>query len=277
MPASDLNQLRRRRKQAAQRKRRVIFNNDGNEPVYYLDEATRKAFLDCRTTPLLGSQVDAIFYCTWSSGFSFFTYDTKVGQAFDTTANPKHPANKIGGFSKNKTRAFLDQGTDPLKMMVEWCKAHGVEIFWSFRMNDTHDGQGAWYSDPLFPQLKRDHPDWLIGSKAKRPPHGAWSAADCSLALIASCVANSVSSRLCVIASKLDCTSADRITLGMATFLTLRPSSPARRFTSPSMHTRRSSREEPITLSLNVRSPTQDLSACSARSVTRVCSASSER
>jgi len=173
-----LDELRAARKKAAHRTRRVIFNNDGNEPVYYLDEATEEAFLACRTAPLEGSQVDSIFYCTWSSGFSFFTHDTKVGQVFDTTVNPKHPANKIGGFSRNKTRAFINQGTDPLKMMVAWCKARGVEIFWSFRMNDTHDGQGAWYSDPLFPQLKRDRPEWLVGSKAKRPPHGAWSAVD---------------------------------------------------------------------------------------------------
>jgi len=173
-----LDELRAARKRAAHRTRRIIFNNDGNEPVYYLDEATEKAFLACRTTPLLGSQVDSIFYCTWSSGFSFFTHDTKVGQVFDTTVNPKDPANKIGGFSKNKTREFIKQGTDPLKMMVAWCKAHSVEIFWSFRMNDTHDAWGAWYSDPLFPQLKRDHPEWLVGSKAKRPPHGAWSAVD---------------------------------------------------------------------------------------------------
>ena len=173
-----LEELRATRKKAAHRKRRIIFNNDGNEPVYFLDEATKEAFLACRTAPLEGSHVDSIFYCTWSSGFSFFTHDTKAGQVFDTTANPKHKANTLGGFSKNKTRAFIEQGTDPLKMMVEWCKAHGVEIFWSFRMNDTHDGQNAWYSDPLFPQLKRDHPEWLVSSKARRTPHGAWSAVD---------------------------------------------------------------------------------------------------
>lgn len=173
-----LDELRAARKKAAHRKRRIVFNNDGNEPVYYLDEATEEAFLACRTAPLGGTQVDSIFYCTWSSGFGYFTHDTEVGRVFDTTANPKHPANKRGGFSRNKTRAFIDRGTDPLKMMVTWCKAHDVELLWSFRMNDTHDGQGAWYSEPLFPPLKREHPEWLIAGKARRPPHGAWSAVD---------------------------------------------------------------------------------------------------
>jgi len=173
-----LEQLRAARTKAAQRKRRLVFNNDGNEPVYLLDEATEKAFLDCRTTGLLGSHVDAIFYCTWSSGFSFFTHNTKIGQVFDTTANPKHPANKRGGFSRNKTRDFIRQGTDPLKMTVTFCKQHDIEVVWSFRMNDTHDAWGSWYGEHLFPQVKKDHPEWLVASAKKRSKHGGWSAMD---------------------------------------------------------------------------------------------------
>ena len=172
-----LEELKRERKKAAHRKRRIIFNNDGNEPVYYLDEATPKALLDCRTTPLLGSQVDTIFYCTWSSGFSYFTHHTRAGQVFDTTANPKGADNKIG-FSRNKTADFIKQGTDPLEIMVEFCKKNGIEIFWSFRMNDTHDAWGGWYSKYLFPKLKQEHPEWLVASERKRSKHGGWSAVD---------------------------------------------------------------------------------------------------
>jgi len=186
-----LAELREARTKAAHRKRRIIFNNDGNEPVYFLDEAMPEALLACRTTPLLGSQVDSIFYCTWSSGFSFFTHNTKVGQVFDTTANPKHPANKRNGFAKNKTRAFIDKGTDPLKIMVEFCHKHGIESFWSFRMNDTHDAWGSWYGEHLFPDVKKKHPEWLVSPLKKgakpgttsvkdyeRSKHGGWSAMD---------------------------------------------------------------------------------------------------
>jgi len=175
-----LKQMRESRKKAAHRRRRIIFNNDGDDAVYCLDEATPKALLDARTTPLLGSQVDTIFYCTWSSGFSYFTHNTKIGQVFDTTANPKHPANKGCGFARNKTADFIKQGTDPLKIMVEFCKKNDIEIFWSFRMNDTHDAWGSWYGDYLFPKLKKDHPEWLVAGKAKRSKHGGWSAMDFS-------------------------------------------------------------------------------------------------
>ena len=175
-PAS-LDQLKQQRKKAAQRKRRIIFNNDGNEPVYYCKKATPEALLDCRTTALVGTQVDSIFYCTWSSGFGMFTHNTKVGEVFTCKANPPGATNKTG-FSTNKTADFIRQGTDPLRIMVDFCKKHGIEIFWSMRVNDTHDAWGGWYSEYLFPKLKREHPEWLVASKAKRSRHGGWSAVD---------------------------------------------------------------------------------------------------
>jgi len=166
---TNLDQLKQQRKKAAHRQRRIIFNNDGNEPVYYLKEATPKALLDCRTTALVGTHVDTIFYCTWSSGFSYFTHDTKVGLPFVCKENK---------LANNKTREFLDQGTDPLKIMVDFCRKNNIEIFWSMRMNDTHDASGAWYGPLLFPPLKKEHPEWLLGSKDKRPAKGRWTAVD---------------------------------------------------------------------------------------------------
>ena len=176
-PAVSLDEIKQLREQAAQRTRRIVFDNDGNEPVYYAKEATPEALLAERTTPLAGSQVDTIVYCTWSSGFSYFTHNTKVGAVFDSTA--EEPGKGPGsGFSKNKTRQFIEQGTDPLEVIVDWCRQHEVEVFWSFRMNDIHDAWGAWYSPHLFPPLKKEHPDWLVGAADNKPKNGAWTAVD---------------------------------------------------------------------------------------------------
>jgi len=172
-----LDEIRTLRKEAAHRARRIIFDNDGNEPVYYCDEATAENLLAKRTTALLGSQVDTIVYCTWSSGFSYFTHNTKAGVVFDSTA--EEPGKGPGsGFSKNKTRTFIDQGTDPLEIMVDFCRGNGIEVFWSMRMNDVHDAWGGWYSPFLFPPIKQEHPDWLMGTKDKRPENGGWTAID---------------------------------------------------------------------------------------------------
>ncbi|MFI4851237.1 MAG: family 10 glycosylhydrolase [Gimesia chilikensis] len=166
---ADAVSMKAQRKKAAWKKRRIIFNNDGNEPVYYLKEATPKALLDVRTSPLADSQVDAIFYCTWSSGFSYFTHDTKVGSLFTETGNK---------LSNNKTAELIERGHDPLQVMADWCNQQDVELFWSFRMNDTHDASTAWYGPLLFPPLKKEHPEWLVGSAEKKPRNGRWTAVD---------------------------------------------------------------------------------------------------
>ena len=157
--------------QALNRQRRLIFNNDGNEPVYFCKAATEEELLKSRTSPLAGSQVDSIFYCTWSSGFGLFTHDTKAGQVFNT---------REAMFKENRTQEFLDHGIDPLRVMVKFGHAHKMEIFWSMRMNDTHDGARAEYGPVMFRanKLKQEHPEYLIGSKEKPPKHGAWSAVD---------------------------------------------------------------------------------------------------
>lgn len=154
---------------AAAHQRRIIFNNDGNEPIYFCKAATAEALLRSRTTGLIGTQVDSIFYCTWSSGFGLFTHHTKVGQLFNTREEM---------FAPNRTQEFFEKGIDPLRVMVEFGHQHGIEVFWSLRMNDTHDASGAAYGPVMFraSKLKQEHPEYLIGSKTDRPKVGHWTA-----------------------------------------------------------------------------------------------------
>lgn len=168
---ASLDELRTLRQRAADRPRRIIFNNDGNEPVYLCADNTPGELLRHRTAPLVGSQVDSIFYCTWSSGFSVFTHGTKVGEVFSSREDL---------FSKNRAPEMLAAGTDPLRVMTGFGQQHGIEIFWSFRLNDTHDGGLSGYGPIMFRanRLKREHPEWLIGTPKTKPKFGAWSAVD---------------------------------------------------------------------------------------------------
>jgi len=164
-----VTELRQQRRKAAQRRRRVIFNNDGCDLTHFCKEASASALLDLRTTALVGTHVDTIFYGTGGS-FSRFRHNTKVGEVF---------ACKAEGYANNKTQDFIDQGADALQIMVEFCHENRIECFWSMRMNDIHDSYKAWYAQYIFPQLKKDHPEWLMGSRNKPPPRGRmWSAVD---------------------------------------------------------------------------------------------------
>ena len=54
------------RHKARWRKRRLIFNNDGDDALFFPSglPVTPRNFLDRRTTRVIGTQVDSIFYCT---------------------------------------------------------------------------------------------------------------------------------------------------------------------------------------------------------------------
>ncbi|MGC9319064.1 MAG: hypothetical protein ACP5KN_13610 [Armatimonadota bacterium] len=168
--AQTLAQYRQQREEAAYRTRRLIFNNDGDDHLLS-GEVSIEAFLAKRTTPLLGSQVDSIFYCT-SRPMGVFLHDTEVG---DVLTMP-HP---FGPDRYNIVGDLLEQGTDPLEVMVDFCHQHGLECFWSMRMNDVHDAyHPADGPEPYFSTFKREHPEFLFGTRADRPAYGAWSAVD---------------------------------------------------------------------------------------------------
>ncbi len=166
----EIKEMKGQRKNA-KKKRRIIMNNDGGEATQSCSTASVEEFLRCRTSPLLGSQVDTIFYCT-SSGFGLFSHYNEVAEIFTT---------KKGIFSKNITNDLIEQGTDPLKIMVGFCREHAIEIFWSMRMNDTHDS----YTDEMFSEnhWKQEHPEFLMGKKEDNFPFGAnqWAAVNYAL------------------------------------------------------------------------------------------------
>jgi len=123
-----LKTLRAKREIAKFRTRRIIMNNDGNDFRIQseADLENPRAFLDKRTTPLLDSQVDSFFYCTGV----FNRYSYPMGEC---ELLPDR-------FIKSElVEPMKKKGIDSLKIMTEFCHGNGKEIFWSMRMNDTHD------------------------------------------------------------------------------------------------------------------------------------------
>ncbi|NLF68328.1 MAG: hypothetical protein GX575_04650 [Candidatus Anammoximicrobium sp.] len=175
--AMSLEQLRQARHQLAHRQRRVIMNNDGCDVLYFSEKekTTVEGFLAQRTTPLAGTQVDALAYCSISSGFSYFTHNTKAGTVLARSGREFG----ILPDTRNISQELIDLGTDCLQAVVDFGHQHQMEVFWSMRMNDTHDA--AHRPDTpyfLFPPLKYEHPEWLVGEPVKRTPHGRWSSVD---------------------------------------------------------------------------------------------------
>ncbi|MEX0643111.1 MAG: family 10 glycosylhydrolase [Pirellulales bacterium] len=166
--ATAIKELRRK---ASDRRRRIIINNDGNDTTRGLPQVTEKNLLDERTTMLAGTQVDCLCYCPQSVGLDVFTHFTKIGTIFTAQEDI---------FAENQMQEFVEKGIDPLRVMIDFGKQHDIEVFWSMRMNDTHDASSHEYGRVLLQanRFKAAHPEYMLGTAKSRPKHGAWTALD---------------------------------------------------------------------------------------------------
>jgi len=161
----------------AKNKQRFIYNNDGND-VYqgyanypgpfdasHLDGTTinTENFLKPRSYGLEDTQVSTVFYCT---GVFNNYHHTSTGIT-DTRYRDWAP----------RLKEFT--GKDSLETMVEYIHSIDKEIFWSMRVNDTHDYNGE--ESHLTP-WKQEHLDYLMYRKADLPKmrygDNRWSAVD---------------------------------------------------------------------------------------------------
>ncbi|MCX6991955.1 MAG: hypothetical protein NT011_02310 [Kiritimatiellaeota bacterium] len=165
--------LEEMRKEAAHKQRRIIYNNDGDDAVpFKIPQPLVEGFLKQRSTGLIGSQVDTVFYCTMGS-MGYAMHRTKVGDIFLTREW------RTAGLTRyNLTPDLIKLGTDPLQLIVEFCRQNKIEVFWSMRMNDTHDGHGGDYSPFIFPNFKKNNPEYLFGAENAKPRYGEWTAVD---------------------------------------------------------------------------------------------------
>lgn len=154
------------------RKREVIYSTDGCDALYYPTNrpATKAEFIDLRLKYTRGGKIDTVYYTPQAAGFCHLIYDTVAGDVLTNDATSFIPS------SYNVTRDLLAQGTSPVKIAEEYCKAEGLEFFVTLRVNDTHDaGKPLSF---LYPKFKEDHPEFLFGQPYTKVPYGAWSAVD---------------------------------------------------------------------------------------------------
>jgi len=153
------------RRKASFRKRRIIMNNDGNDFNSATSEEpkTPETFLSKRSTPLIGTHVDSIFYCT--GVFNFYTHRSEETELLTSNKSAARYVHEL-----------INLGTDSLEIMTEFGHKNGMEVFWSMRMNDNHDSTTPY----LLCQWKKDYPEYLMGSKDQKFPFVSdkWSVVD---------------------------------------------------------------------------------------------------
>ena len=156
------------RRDARWRKRRIIYNNDGDDALFARDGlehehdvaealAVRTSgelvddFLNARSTPLIGSQVDSNWYASCMAGLTF-SHHTKLG----------------GFYGKELPQELVDRyGRDTLQVQLDFSRENGMEAVWALRMNDVHDafpmGSRRWHYG--LARFKVEHPECMIGKE----------------------------------------------------------------------------------------------------------------
>ena len=149
------------RKALARRRRRLIFNNDGDDLFSMRPDehgSAAEALLAERTTALWGSQVDSIWYYS-THGMRLHHSGGPLGRLYGC---PDPDATATANY-----RLLLAEGADALEVMIEACRQHGLEIFYSNRMNDCHDA----FDDAILYHLRRQHPEWSLSTREEGRRH----------------------------------------------------------------------------------------------------------
>ena len=148
---------------------RMIYDNDGCDMSEGHPDGlphTVENFYSLRMNRITNTCVRAMFYCPCSAGLGHFTC-RKAGE-------PCVFRNVIVRGKHNSYPAYAAQGTDGLEMAVDFGHAHGIDVWCSIRMNDTHDS----YMPFFIPKFKKDNPECLFAADRRRPRCGAWSSLD---------------------------------------------------------------------------------------------------
>ena len=135
-------------REAANRRRRVMYNNDGDD-VCLAAEPTPESILAVRTTGIEGTHVDTYVHSTLSN-FTSCVHNSRVAE-LHTTRDPSL-------LSRSNIQTLIDQGLDSLTLIIDFCRAHGIEVFWSARLNDMHDNWYPW----MMTEFKKKHLDLCL-------------------------------------------------------------------------------------------------------------------
>ena len=147
----ETREMARMRRAMTQRRRRIIYNNDSGD-IYPASANTADGFLAVRMTPVLDTQVDSVFYCTGAT--VMFSHLAEVGETYGKYTGDQPVGRNI--------QALKEAGHDVLSLVCEFCRKHGLEVFFTHRINDIHDSMEG--CDFELATWKREHPELLMGA-----------------------------------------------------------------------------------------------------------------
>ena len=155
-----------------ERRRRLILCNDGGTLAAPSLEAPIgvEGLVRLTIDRLRDTQVDTLcwqlgtdpYHGTPTARLSdIYSHDTQVGPRWGEEMERFRNAGEWRIYEN--TRQIMEQGTDPVAVVIDYGHRAGLEVFLSMRVNDTHDsGLPGGINDPLMSPMKRKNPHWLL-------------------------------------------------------------------------------------------------------------------
>ena len=155
------------------KKRRILYNSDGHNAFLHCYPPESPDFVRRHVDEVLNTQVDTFLVCP-NVGMRF-TYPSQVGKMIGQGATPEEYASiqakaydPTSRWSMERSivnlRLLVEGGHDPIGLMVDRAREKKIEVFITFRMNDSH---GIWnpelyelYALSFITDFWRDHPEW---------------------------------------------------------------------------------------------------------------------
>lgn len=128
-------------------KYKLIFNSDGNA-VFKDAKGDIKKWLSNIFDPLEESGVGALF---WNDGAGGNTANY-ISEVLDLTGSRNNLIDP-------NLQKIINQNIELPELLIREAKNRGLDIFYSYRLNDIHDR----FMPEELPRFKMSNPDWIIG------------------------------------------------------------------------------------------------------------------
>lgn len=163
-----------RQDSAALRKYRLIYNDDGGGACVLEPPLTPRQFVDATVGQIAGTSVEALSWPIGMNGLYVMNYPTRLpeGEVAGDSLRPGTGVKLESAWwwrNMRGVRSLIEQGHDPIKLMVEGAHDAGIHIWIHIRQNDWHHVRGESTADPkhflnfMAGRFWRDHPEWRIG------------------------------------------------------------------------------------------------------------------
>ncbi|MBM3798226.1 MAG: hypothetical protein FJW31_30265 [Acidobacteria bacterium] len=161
---------------SAPRPYRLIYNDDGGGASMWEPPLTPRQFVDATIAQIAGTRVDALSWPIGMNGLYVMNYPTRVpggevvGDSLREDTGVKLESSRWWR-NISAVRSLIEQGHDPMKLMVDGAHGAGIDIWIHIRQNDWHHVRGESTADPqhflnfMAGRFWREHPEWRIGKE----------------------------------------------------------------------------------------------------------------